>query len=148
VILRGAVVFGLNDQVTRWIADRIPDFVISPDTVSLAVYKGGRTVAGVAFYGFNGAHAYAAIAADDVGAPWADRATLRTLFGHAFQGMGCQALTVTVPSSNPASVNLAVKLGFEPEALVKFAAHDASTLIVLKMYREQCKWIEHGLPEG
>jgi len=43
--------------------------------------------------------------------------------------------------TNLASLNLATKLGFEIEAMVKFAAHDGSPLVVLKLFRDACRWI-------
>lgn len=140
----GDVIFGADRQIAGWVSSRIPDFETSPSARALGVIKSGRLVAGVVFERWNGVHIEAAIAAEP-GSFWADRKTLRSLFYYPFVTLDCLAISVSVPSSNLPSLNLATKLGFEPEALIKFAAHDGSALVVLKMFRETCKWIEdHG----
>lgn len=140
----GSVVFGADHQVGQWVAARIPDMVLSPGSRALGVVKRGKLVAGVVFENWNGVHIQASIAAEP-GAPWADRSTLFALFHYPFKTLGCEAISVTVPSSNPLSLNLATKLGFSPEAFIKYAAHDGSSLVVLKMFRSDCKWIDqHG----
>lgn len=140
----GDVVFGADTQVTNWVADRIPGFIMPDEPRALGVVRGGRMAAGVVFERYNGVHVEASIAADARG-QWASKATLRTLFSYPFETLGCKAISVIIPSSNLQSLNLATKLGFTPEAIVQFAAHDGSSLIVLKMFRENCKWMdEHG----
>lgn len=143
----GDVVFGADQEVGRWVARRIPGFRVSDDARALGVFKAGRIAAGVVFENWNGVHVETAIAAAP-GSRWADRRTLFTLFHYPFVTLDCLAMSVSVPSTNLASLNLATKLGFEPEALVRFAAQDGSTLVILKMFRDRCKWImPHGKEE-
>ena len=138
------VLFGANRQVAEWVAARIPGFEASPRAKALGVINGRDLAAGVVYENWNGVHIEAAIAAEP-GTRWASRTTLRHLFAYPFITLGCRAISVSVPSSNLRSLNLATKLGFEPEALVKYAAHDGSTLVVLKAFRENCRWIQdHG----
>lgn len=140
----GAVVYGADREVATWIARRIPGYSFSADTKALGVVKGGRLVAGVAFERWNGVHVEASIAARP-GSNWADRRTLFALFHYPFGQLGCLAVTVLVPATNLASLNLATKLGFEPQAIIKHAAHDGGALVVLQTYRDTCKWIGgHG----
>lgn len=141
--LVGNVLFGFDAEVAQWVSDRISGMSPSPDAMALGVVSGGELIAGVVFERWNGVHVEASIAATDKS--WASRNTLFRLFHYPFNQLGCEAISVIVPSSNPESLNLATKLGFEPEAMIKFAAHDGSTLVVLKMFRNNCKWIEnHG----
>ena len=140
VVRVGNVLFGDDARVGAWVASRITGMFLSASARALGVLRGDDLVAGVIFERWNGVHVEASIAAELSGA-WASRATMFALFYYPFVTLGCQAVTVLVPSSNPESLNLATKLGFEPEAMVKFAAHDGSTLVVLKMYRENCRWI-------
>lgn len=137
----GDVIFGADRQVAGWVASRIPDFEASASARALGVIKGSHLVAGVVFERWNGVHIEAAIAAEPR-ASWADRKTLRSLFHYPFVTLDCLAISVSVPVSNLLSLNLATKLGFEPEALIKYAAHDGSALVVLKMLRENCRWIK------
>lgn len=141
--LVGNVLFGFDAEVAQWVAQRIPNFSPSMDATALGVVADGELVAGVVFERWNGVHVEASIAADNP--TWANRATLFRLFHYPFEQLGCEAISVLVPSSNPQSLNLATKLGFEPEAIVKFAAHDGSSLVVLKMFKDNCMWIgDHG----
>lgn len=141
VTLLGDVLFGADDLVIRWASRAIPDFMPSPDAKALGVVKGGDLVAGVIYERYNGIHMEVAITAR-TGSRWASRQALRHLFGYPFVQMGCVAISALVPMSNLASLNLATKLGFKPEAYVKFAAPDGSPMVVLKMFRDQCRWIE------
>lgn len=140
-LIRDGVLFGADAIVTEWVRRRIPAYTPEPEARALGVVGDGDLVAGVVYEHFNGAHVQAAIAAEP-GTAWAKRAVLRHLFGYPFHQLGCQAISVLVPATNLASLNLALKLGFEPEAFLKFAAPDASALVVLKQFRETCRWIE------
>ena len=42
------------------------------------------------------------------------------------------------------SLKMVSQMGFEGEARIRFAAHDGSDILVMKMYREKCRWIRHG----
>jgi RimJ/RimL family protein N-acetyltransferase len=141
--LVGNVLFGFDDEVSQWVAERIPGFVPSISARALGVVSGTELVAGIVYERWNGIHVEASIAIDDPG--WAKKNTLFRIFHYPFNQLGCEAISVLVPTSNLKSLNLASKLGFEPEAIVKFAAHDGSDLLVLKMFKENCRWIgNHG----
>lgn len=140
----GNVVFGADREIAWWVSKRIPGFTASPKGRALGVIKGGAVVAGVVYDNWNGCHVEASIAAEP-GSGWASRATLHALFFYPFVTLDCQAITVAVAETNLPSLNLALKMGFEAEALIRFAAHDGSTLIVLKQFRDTCRWIgQHG----
>ena len=137
----GNVVFGKDAEVSAWVQDRIEGYVVSGGYRAVGVVNRGNLVAGVVFENWNGIHIEAAIAAAS-GAGWASRKTLRTLFAYPFNYLNCKAISVSVASTNILSLNLAAKLGFEPEAIIRFAAHDGSSLVVLKMLKEKCQWIK------
>lgn len=144
VTLVGRVLFGADDLVIRWAGRAIHGFIPSPGAKALGVVHKGELIAGVIYERFNGVHMEVAITAKH-GSPWAGRQVLKHLFGYPFVQMGCVAISALVPMSNLTSLNLATKLGFEPEAYVKFAAPDGSPMVVLKMFRENCRWIDqHG----
>jgi hypothetical protein len=138
----GNLVYEDDERVKRFVAGHIDHFVIDPKSRAIGVQIGDDLVAGVVYERFNGFHVEASIAANPR-APWATRQVLHGIFAYPFLTLGCQAVTVTIASTNLESLNLATKLGFEVEALVRFAASDGSTLIVLKMFANQCRWIRH-----
>lgn len=138
------VLYGADRQVAQWVAERIGGgYSTEGNPPALGVVCGTSLGAGVIYERFNGIHCEVAIAAEP-GAGWASREVLRRLFSYPFQQLGCAAMTVLVPMSNLPSMNLAAKLGFEPEALIRFAAYDGSDLIVMKAWRDKCRWINHG----
>lgn len=140
VTLLDRVLFGADDLVIRWASRAIPGFTASPGAKALGVVHNGSLVAGAIYERFNGLHMEVAITARH-GSPWASRQTLRHLFGYPFVQMQCVAISALVPMSNLPSLNLATKLGFVPEAYVKYAAPDGSPMVVLKLFKENCKWI-------
>lgn len=141
--LVGRVLFGADEQVARWVARRIDGMTVSAGARALGVERDGKIVAGVVYENFNGVHCAVSIAAVP-GSGWADRRTLAALFGYPFEQLDCLAISVTVPMSNLPSLNLATGLGFEPEALIAFAAPDGGPLVVLKMFRDTCRWLGYG----
>lgn len=138
----GNVLYGFDDEIKAWVAQRIPGFVATAAATTLGVKHDDYVVAGIVFERYNGVHVEASIAVDHMG--WANKETMRRIFSYPFNQLDCKAVSVTVPSSNIKSLNLATKMGFEPEAYVKFAAHDGSSLVVLKMFRDNCKWIKEN----
>jgi len=143
IIRRGAVIYGADAEIQRWVAKRIPEYVISPGARSLGVVKGEKIVAGVVYERCNGFHVEASIAAVP-GSRWADRRTLFDLFAYPFLQLGVEAISVLVSLANLESLSLATKLGFDRVALVPFAAQGGAPLVILQMTRDQCRWLEHG----
>lgn len=134
------VIYGADAQVIRWIAERIDGYVGAPDARALGVVRGETLAAAVTYENFNGVHVEACIAAEP-GSAWASRRVLAHLFGYPFHQLGCRAISVSMGMDNLPSINLATKLGFKPEAIVKYAAPSGADLLVLKMFREDCRWI-------
>ncbi|MFP4044876.1 MAG: hypothetical protein ACLFTP_09965 [Rhodosalinus sp.] len=138
------VVYGMDRAVLAWMAQRIPAFVPEAGSTALGVVdRTGTPVAGVAYERYNGIHLDASIAAEP-GAAWCSRPVLNRIFSYPFVQMNCRAISVIVPASNLPSINLATKLGFRGEAIVRCAAYDQSDVLVLKMFRDECRWIDHG----
>jgi len=142
VILDG-LLYRADAAISRWIAEKIPGYRINQNARCIGVIKGERLVAAVTYENYNGVHVESCIAAEPR-ALWATDDVLRAIFTYPFVTLGCKAISVSVPASNLASLNLATKLGFEPEAFVRYAAPDGSDLIILKMFRNNCEWIDHG----
>lgn len=143
IIRRNAVVYGADREIAQWVGRNITDFILSPDARSLGVVKDDRIVAGIVYDRCNGHNIEASIAAIP-GSGWADRNTLFQLFAYPFLQLGVQAVTVLVSMANLESMNLATKLGFQPIAIVPFAAQDGAPLVILQMTIEQCEWLKHG----
>lgn len=136
------MLFGADQAVGSWMGRRLPDGALDPKAKYLGLIVDKRMAGAVAYQRFNGVHCEAAIVIENGRA--LTRSALHAIFFYPFNTMQAKAISVMVPSTNLQSLNLATKLGFTPEALIEFAAHDGSTLVVLKMFRDQCRWIENG----
>lgn len=137
------VLYHADQLVMRWVAERIDGFQVCEGYRALGVVKGGQIAAGVVYDNYNGIHCQASIAAEP-GTRWASRPVLRRIFSYPFTTMDVRAVSVLVSTANLASLNLATKLGFWPEAIIKFAAYDGGDLLVLKMFRNECRWLKDG----
>lgn len=141
--VRDGILFGDDDRVCAWIAERIPGYQRRTHAQGIGVLRGDDIVAAVVFENWNGIHCEMSVAADP-GSGWLTRNLARVCFHHAFHTLGCVAVSGVVAMSNADSISLATRMGCFPEAIVKFAAHDGSDLVILKMLREECRWIRNG----
>lgn len=144
--LVGNVLFGFDREVAEWVAARVPYYKPDGDTTGLGLVHDGRLVGGAVYDNWNGVNVSSTFALDEKVALRRD--TLFMLFNYPFGQLGCRTITNLVASSNVPSLNLTTKLGFEPEAIVRFAAHDGSDMIVLKMWKERCRWLSYGKKGG
>lgn len=143
VTRQGNVFYGADDLVTNWVAKRIPGYRWHPGTtVALGILdvKTQQMAAGVVFENYNGLNIEGSIAAEP-GAYWLTKDTLRQMFEYPFKQLNCACITLLVAGTNLKSLDFVTRMGFEGEAIVRFAAHDGSDLIVLKMFRDKCRWI-------
>lgn len=151
-VRRGPLVYGADAWIGPWLEGQIPGFRYD-GSPTIGVIRGRELVAGLIYQHHNGIHCEMGIAALP-GRQWADRTVLRGIFHYPFVELGCQVVTALVAASNLRSLNLCTKLGFEGEAVVRFAAPDQGDVLVLKLWREKCRWVddEHGQgresPEG
>lgn len=133
------VLYGFDRDVIQWVGQRIPGLIVTPSARALGVALGEDLAAGVVYDQFNGVNIMASIAVDDPRAQ--SRAVARRLLEYPFVTLGCKSITVWIASTNLPSLNLAARIGFKPEAMIRYAAPDGSTLVVMKMLREECRWI-------
>lgn len=134
------VLYGADRQIGRWLEGRIQGYRPTPDMRALGVVRGETLAAAVSYENFNGVHVESCIAAVP-GSNWASRAVLHHLFAYPFLQLGARAISVSAGIDNLPSINLATKMGFKPEAIIKYAAPSGADMVVLKMFREDCRWI-------
>ena len=102
--------------------------------------RGGRIVAGVLFEGFNGQNIWMHVAGEP-GGHWMSRQFVGACFRYPFVALGARRASVHVAASNLASLRLVLSLGFTEEARLTGAAHDGSDLVLMVMWREQCRFL-------
>lgn len=133
------VLYGADDFVANWVSRRTGEPVPKPRAGALGIIVGGKMAGGVAYTNWNGANVQVHIAIENKRA--LTRRVLQHLFWYPFVSLKCQAITVLVARSNITSLNLATKLGFTLEAIVRLAAANGDDVLVLKLWRSDCRWI-------
>lgn len=121
-----------------WLCERI-GYVPSPHFVCIgSVTADGTRLRGVVGYdNFNGA----SVTMHMAGEPgWIDKAALHAAFDYPFSVLGCSQVLAFVPSGNDAALGINKRLGFEVVVELD-GAHPDGSLFVMRMLRENCKWL-------
>jgi len=137
------VIFGADELARAFLIRHIPMFRPEKDSRGLCVLSGQDVVAAVLFERWNGVHVEASLAAEE-GRTWATRRTLHSIFFYPFRTLGVEKITICVPQSNDKARKMNRQLGFIEECRVSFAAHDGTDLVIMKMTRNECRWLGHG----
>ena len=105
----------------------------------LGLEKDGELVAGVAFEGFNGHNVWMHVAAEP-GGRWMTRDFLRYCFYYPFEELKVSRVSGYVEASNERALRFDYHLGFKPEARLSGAASDGGDVVVLVMWRGDCRY--------
>ena len=129
-----------DDQgfLTRWLCHRI-GLVPSPDfrAIGSASPIDSRLRGVVGYDGYNGASVVMHMAGEP---GWIDKAILYAAFDYPFNVLGCNQVLGFVPSDNNTALEIDKRLGFEVVTELE-GAHPDGSLFVLRLKRENCKWI-------
>jgi RimJ/RimL family protein N-acetyltransferase len=109
--------------------------------VGIGIEKEGKLIGGIVFHEFNGSNFYIHVASDHP-KRWVTREWLHSVFSYAFDVCKAKRITGIVPESNQVALNFDLSVGFEIEARLK-DAHPKGDMLVIKMTRETCKWIDY-----
>ncbi len=132
--------YGL-DAVLPFMRERIPGFAASEGMQAIGLRRGGVLVAGAAYDGFNGRNLWVHLAGEP-GARWMTRDFLRAGFAYPFLVCGVQRVSGYVNESNALARRLNEHLGFREEARLRGAAPDGGDVILMVMWRDECRHIK------
>ena len=71
---------------------------------------------------------------------WIDKRMLHACFDYPFNVMGCNQVLAMVPSDNVVALDIDRRLGFSLACELD-GAHPDGSLFLLRMRREECKWL-------
>jgi RimJ/RimL family protein N-acetyltransferase len=100
----------------------------------------GKLVAGVTFTNFDGTNVWIDCAAQ-AKTRWLDRRGLYAIFHYVFEQLQCVRCSVMIPENNDKSLKLVRQVGFEYEATLTRAAPEGKDMLVLRMFKEDCRWL-------
>src|SRR3989304_2978319 len=100
----------------------------------------GELIAGVLYEGWNGVNVWMHVATTP-GKRWS-REYLRYCFQYPFVELGCKRVSGYVEASNTAARRFDEHLGFEREAVLQGAAADGGDVILDRMWRKGCRYVD------
>ena len=132
------------ERIGPWVCSRAGGSWVAGRGTAIGLERDGELIAGVLYEDYNGANVLMHVAAEP-GRRWLNREYLHKCFAYPFGQLECKRVTGVVPSNNLEALRFDLHLGFEVEAVLT-GAHPGGDLIVLRMLRENCRWIEvdHG----
>jgi hypothetical protein len=134
------VLLHADDEVGRWIVDRIPgnsEWVRGMGR-AIGFTDGPRLIAAAGFFRYNGASVEVAFASES--SRWLNRVNLWHLFSYPFDQLKVRRVTAIANASNFRSRKLITTLGFSYEATLARCAPDGDQ-VVHRLFREDCKWL-------
>lgn len=132
------------ERIGPWVCERAGGEWLAGRGTAIGLERDGKLVAGTLFEDFNGANVVMHVAAEP-GRQWLNLTYLNRCFDYPFNQLGVRRVTGIVPSVNTDALRFDKHLGFTQEAVLE-GAHPEGDLIVLRMTREECRWIgaRHG----
>lgn len=141
------IVDQMPEIIGPWVCSQI-GMVFEPagmKAIGLWDTKQQRPIAGLVYEKFNGSSVTMHQAISDPRA--ANREFLWYVFYYPFVQLGCERLTGVVTSDNTPAIELNLKLGFTIEARLERAC-PAGDLLIMRMFREDCRFLERGKRNG
>lgn len=135
-----ALVYDLP-RVCAFVRTLLPGMRGTDDMVAIGLERDSRMVAGVLYEGINPHNAWMHVAAEP-GGRWLTREYLRACFAYPFKVCGVRRVSGYVDANNEASVRFCRHLGFREEAVLRGAAVDGGNVIVMVMWRSECRFLE------
>ena len=140
-----ALVFGVDEEVARWTADRLNEesfgFRGWQNAAAIGVVLRGQPIAGVVYTHYSGPNIQMSIATTD--RRWCSRGRLRVFFAYPFLQLGCRRVTGICHERNHRSRRLMEGLGFTHEGTHPEMFADGDGLS-FGMLRNDCRWIGDG----
>lgn len=142
---RMTIVTDMPDYVGPWVCREIGKLWVSGAGKTLGwMAPSGALVAGITFTNFDGVNVWLDCAAVEK-SRWLDRRGLFAIFHYVFEQLGCVRCSAMIPEDNAKSLKLVQYAGFEYEATLGRAAPNNKNMLVFRMFKENCPWIDTGI---
>ena len=126
------------ERVGSWVISKAGGQWMPGRGSTIGLERDGVLCAGVLVEDWNGASCVMHVAGDK---GWKCDEFFRYVFGYVFRELDCRCIFGIVASDNARCLALGKQLGFE-EVIHLEAAHPRGDLVILRMWKEQCKWLE------
>lgn len=134
-------------MVGCWVSDQVGKIWHEGAGTTLGwVDQHPNLVAGITFTNFDGVNVWLDCAALP-GTRWLDRRGLWAIFHYVFAQLECARCSVMIPEDNEKSLKLVQMAGFEYEATLVRAAPNNKNMLVFRMFKEDCQWLNRKVAE-
>jgi RimJ/RimL family protein N-acetyltransferase len=131
-----------DELVYKFLVARDLEIARAADQQGIGLLKDGVLVGGVLYSGFNGENIWMHVAGD--GGRWINRAILKAAFAYPFVQLGVSNVWGWVDASNEKARRLDEHLGFKQNAVLTGAAKDGGDVIIYRMTKEECRFLDKG----
>lgn len=128
-----------DERVYRFLRSQGVELPRSADQQGIGLERDGELVGGVLYERFNGS----GIWMHDAGVGrWITKDLLKAAFEYPFIQLGVRNVWGSVESSNEKARRLNEHLGFKQHAVLTGAARDGGDVIIYRMTREECRFLQ------
>lgn len=139
----------VDKKIGEWVARHLPaseDIKSAADFgkyVSMGYVRDGKPIVGVVYNAYRELRHGNDIRVTIVATSrlWATKEIISTLISYPFQKAGCMRITAIIREGNDASVQLARRLGFRKEGVIRKAYNGKANALVFGMLKSECKWL-------
>ena len=131
------LLFGQDEAVAEWASARLGTSIVRP-YVAIGVWDGSKLRAAMVFNDFTGANIEITVASDPAGST---RAAVRQAFAYPFRQAGCRRLTMRTRADHAVMLDIAGRLGFRREGVLREFYDDGCDAVVFGLLRSECRWI-------
>ena len=128
-----------EERVYQFLRSQDIELPRAADQQGIGLERDGEVVGGVLYERFNGTGIWAHVAG--VGR-WVTKDYLREAFAYPFVQLGVRYIWGWVDESNEKARRFDEHLGFKPHALLTGAAKDGGDVIIYRMTREDCRFLQ------
>jgi len=107
------VVYGGDTYVTNWVASQLGCTGFSGNLLNaFGVFDGEQIIGGTVFHNYYPKEGVVEMSSASIDPSWLSRSMIRTIFGYAFNVLGCQMVVMRVSEINTRMVNIAERFNF------------------------------------
>jgi hypothetical protein len=136
------IVLNQNERIGPWVTQRAGGQWTPGRGQAIGWESSGELKAGVLVEDWNGASCSMHVAGEG---NWADPEYLEFIFRYVFNQLKCNCVFGVVSAKNEKALKLVRHLGFE-EVIRLEEAHPDGDLVLLRMWKEDCKWVNQAHP--
>jgi len=115
-----SLAFGFDEQVSSWVADRIPHVrggSFGPCS-AIGVVSGDKLLAGIVYHDYQPDHRTIQLSMAADNPMWARRSIIAGLLHYPFEQLDCYKVWTSTPLDNDAALKVNIHIGFKREAVL------------------------------